>query len=245
MCPRNRDRSLKCGTPRSPKPIVSADSTPPPCPPSAASSSDLPPSPAPPPRSRRHAPDAIEPRSSVAKTRELECPEAAHLHLSMLDEESTREPRPAIPIRVFSPQLQNLLPELFYTRPNLLPSPPLSPTPSHLLPLPPPLVRPSTCLPLPLGRATAARITPAVTKIKKPRQRQPNLPNIMGTNPMGRSARIVSDAGLTRAGGSHLRPVETTHRPLCGRLRQLHNRAMMTVFAPSVAHLPSGPSPGN
>ena len=91
----------------------------------------------------------------------------------------------------------------------------------------------------------ASRITPAVTKIKKPRQRQPALPNITGTNPMGRSARIVSDAGLTRAGGSHLRPVETTHRPLCGRLRQLHNRAMMTVFAPSVAHLPSGPSPGN
>ena len=59
MCPRNRDRSLKCGTPRSPKPIVSAVSTPPPCPPSAASTSDLPPlsCPAPTistPRSRRH-----------------------------------------------------------------------------------------------------------------------------------------------------------------------------------------------
>ena len=39
--------------------------------------------------------------------------------------------------------------------------------------------------------------------------------------------------------------VAAVHRPLRGRLRQLHSRAMMTASAPSVAHLLSGPSPGN
>ena len=214
------------------------------CPPPHSTLYDIPPlsCPAPTistPRSRRHRAQKLGRKDQRARV-PRSCPSPSpHARRGKHKRASTSDSHSRL-----SPQLQNLLPELFYTRPNLLPSPPLSPTPSHLLPLPPPLVRPSTCLPLPLGRATAARITPAVTKIKKPRQRQPNLPNIMGTNPMGRSARIVSD-GLTRAGGSHLRPVETTHRPLCGRLRQLHNRAMMTVFAPSVAHLPSGPSPGN
>ena len=38
--------------------------------------------------------------------------------------------------------------------------------------------------------------------------------------------------------------VETTHRPLCGRLRQLHSRAMMTASAPSAAPILQRPISG-
>ena len=160
MCPRNRDRSLKCGTPRSPKPIVSAVSTPPPCPPSAASTSDLPPlsCPAPTistPRSRRHRAQKLSRKDQRARApRSCQSP-SLHARRRKAQESLGQ----AILVRVFSPQLQNLLPELFYTRPNLLPSPPLSPTPSHLLPLPPPLVRPSTCLPLSPRTCNGSRTT--------------------------------------------------------------------------------------
>ena len=132
MCPRNRDRSLKCGTPRSPKPIVSAISTPPPCPPSAASTSDLPPlsCPAPTistPRSRRHRAQKLgrkDQRAGLARS----CP--SHIFIGdtkRLRRFATSSSTPFISRSPFSPHSSSL---------------------SHLL-LPPlqPLSRcPSTCL---------------------------------------------------------------------------------------------------
>ena len=56
---------------------------------------------------------------------------------------------------------------------------------------------------------------------------------------------LCTDPSNSLAAQNATAPVETTHRPLCGRPCQLHSRAMMVAFAPSVAHLPSGPSPGN
>ena len=160
MCPRNRDRSLKCGTPRSPKPIVSAVSTPPPCPPSAASTSDLPPlsCPAPTistPRSRRHRAQKLSRKDQRARA-PRSCPSPS-LHAQR---GSTREPRASDSrSRLFSPQLQNLLRLNSTLVPIfcLLHSPP--PTPLTSSPHPYPLVRPSTCLPLSPRTCKGSRIT--------------------------------------------------------------------------------------
>ena len=86
-----------------------------------------------------------------------------------------------------------------------------------------PSLCPSTCLPLPPGRATALRTT---------LQRKVCC-NLAGPRAQEECERQAGPA------------VGTTHRPLCSRYNLLHSRATMTVFAPSVAHLPSGPSPGN
>ena len=146
MCPRNRDRSLKCGTPRSPKPIVSAVSTPPPCPPSAASTSDLPPlsCPAPTistPRSRRHRAQKLSRKDQRARA-----PRSCHLTSSLETRKGLEASRARRPIlfssldHPHSPHSSQLSLTSFFSSPT-------------------PLVCPSTCLPLPPGRATAPRTT--------------------------------------------------------------------------------------
>ena len=106
------------------------------------------------PQPRRHAPDANEPRSTVAKTRELwcrSCPSPS-LHWSL-------EKRPLRPRQLASNPFSSLdHPLSLHTRLQLFL------TSSFLLSNP--SLCPSTCLLSLPGRATASRPTPAVNKIK-------------------------------------------------------------------------------
>ena len=108
-------------------------------------------------------------------------------------------------------------------RPSEIPSSP--PPPPNSFSPPPPPSNPSRLpehVPASLpGRATASRTTttPEVNKIK----------NIWRTPP-GASAEGT---------GSHRRPAETTHRPLCSRQCLLCSRTTMIAPAPPAAHLPA------
>ena len=114
-------------------------------------------------------------------------------------------------------------------------STPLPPTPSHLLLLPPhPSSARARACPSPrtsngfehLKAAHAVRAAKHCGVRGKAQAQYLNDPVALATQPA-------------------INAVETTHRPLCSRHDHLCSRAKMIASAPSVAHLFSGPSPGN